>query len=117
VQHQLMLLAKCFAIELPGCWPLNPPIQGDFESSGSPRRRVCSRHQVHLAMGQSALLWPERTVCVTGGSRYWGSTEGFFAGPERFLSGTEQFLGGTEQFSGGTERFFPGTERFSAGPQ
>jgi hypothetical protein len=33
---KLILLAKYFAIKLLGAVPLNPPIQGDFESSCSP---------------------------------------------------------------------------------
>jgi hypothetical protein len=33
-------------------------------------RRVCSRPQVHWVIGQSTLLWPERTVCATGDTPY-----------------------------------------------
>ncbi len=32
--------------------------------------RVCSRPQVHPAMGQSTLLWPERTICLKREARY-----------------------------------------------
>jgi len=32
--------------------------------------RVCSRPQASRAMGQRALLWPERTVCVKREAQY-----------------------------------------------